>query len=189
MANADNGLVSPDKPGEQPGAPARTRAGKPAGPAFKPMQHEDMDPQEFAAMLDIYDDSFRNMAEGEVVKGTVLKVTDTRGRRRRRLQVRRPDSDSRVPRRERSGDRAGRRRRRRAARAHRGSRRPHRAVAREGREDEDLGRGREGLRRSQGRHRPRHRAHQGRSRGGHRRPRVPARARRSTCGRSATSMR
>ena len=28
-------------------------------------------------MLGIYDDSFRNMAEGEVVKGTVLKVTDT----------------------------------------------------------------------------------------------------------------
>jgi len=77
MANADNGLVSPEKPGEQPGAPARTRAGKPAGPAFKPMHHEDMDPQEFAAMLDVYDDSFRNMAEGEVVKGTVLKVTET----------------------------------------------------------------------------------------------------------------
>ncbi len=77
MANEVNGLVSPDKPGEQPGAPARTRAGKPAGPAFRPMHHEDMDPQEFAAMLDIYDDSFRNMAEGEVVKGTVLKVTDT----------------------------------------------------------------------------------------------------------------
>ena len=77
MANGDNGLVSPEKMGEQPGAPARTRAGKPAGPAFKPMHHEDMDPQEFAAMLGIYDDSFRNMAEGEVVKGTVLKVTDT----------------------------------------------------------------------------------------------------------------
>src|SRR4051812_15053952 len=77
MANEVNGLVSPDKPGEQPGAAARTRAGKPAGPAFKPMHHEDMDPQEFVAMLDIYDDSFRNMAEGEVVKGTVLKVTDT----------------------------------------------------------------------------------------------------------------
>src|SRR5215510_3756649 len=77
MANVDSGLVSPDKTGEQPGAPARTRAGKPAGPAFKPMHHEDMDPQEFAAMLDIYDDSFRNMAEGEVVKGTVLRVTDT----------------------------------------------------------------------------------------------------------------
>src|SRR5918996_211428 len=77
MANVDNGLATPEKVGEQPGAPARTRAGKPAGPAFKPMHHEDMDPKEFAAMLDIYDDSFRNMAEGEVVKGTVLKVTDT----------------------------------------------------------------------------------------------------------------
>src|SRR5947207_7248316 len=77
MANVENGLVSPDKTGEQPGAPARTRAGKPAGPAFKPMHHEDMDPQEFAAMLDIYEYSFVNMAEGEVVKGTVLKVTNT----------------------------------------------------------------------------------------------------------------
>jgi small subunit ribosomal protein S1 len=77
MANAENGVVSPEKTGDQPGAPARTRAGKPAGPAFKPMHHEDMDPQEFAAMLDIYDDSFRNMAEGAVVKGAVLKVTDT----------------------------------------------------------------------------------------------------------------
>src|SRR5215813_3071649 len=77
MANVDNGLVSPEKPGEQPGGPARTRAGKLAGPAFKPMHHDDVDPKEFEAMLGIYDDSFRNMAEGEVVKGTVLKVTET----------------------------------------------------------------------------------------------------------------
>src|SRR3954466_13801982 len=77
MANVDSGLVSPEKTGEQPVAPGRTRSGKPAGPAFKPMHHEDMDPQDFAAMLGIYDESFRNMAEGEVVKGTVLKVTDT----------------------------------------------------------------------------------------------------------------
>src|SRR5687767_5269205 len=77
MANADNGLVTPDTtPGVQP-APGRTRSGKPAGPAFKPMQHEDMDPKDFASMLEAYDESFRNMAEGEVVKGTVLKVTDT----------------------------------------------------------------------------------------------------------------
>jgi small subunit ribosomal protein S1 len=76
MANAENGLVSPEMTGGQPGAPGRTRAGKPAGPAFKPMHHEDMDPAEFASMLEAYDDSFRNMAEGEVVKGTVLKVTD-----------------------------------------------------------------------------------------------------------------
>ena len=76
MANADNGLVSPESAGGQPGAPGRTRSGKPAGPAFKPMHHEDMDPKEFASMLEAYDDSFRNMAEGEVVKGTVLKVTE-----------------------------------------------------------------------------------------------------------------
>src|SRR5215213_2657913 len=34
-----------------------------------------VDAQEYAALLDLYDNSFRNMAEGEVVKGTVLKVT------------------------------------------------------------------------------------------------------------------
>jgi small subunit ribosomal protein S1 len=78
MANADNGMATPEiSTGIQPGAPGRTRSGKPAGPAFKPMHHEDMDPKEFASMLEAYDDSFRNMAEGEVVKGTVLKVTDS----------------------------------------------------------------------------------------------------------------
>jgi len=34
------------------------------------------DPQEYARLLDLYDNSFRNIAEGEVVKGTVLKVTE-----------------------------------------------------------------------------------------------------------------
>src|SRR3954463_4925145 len=34
-----------------------------------------MDPEEYARLLDTYDSSFRNIAEGEVVKGTVLKVT------------------------------------------------------------------------------------------------------------------
>ena len=77
MANVHNGVVTPEKGSDQPAATARTRAGRPAGPAFKPMHHEGMDPKEFAAMLNIYDDSFRNMAEGEVVKGTVLQVTET----------------------------------------------------------------------------------------------------------------
>jgi len=36
---------------------------------------EQLDPAEFAKLLDVYDNSFRNIAEGEVVKGTVLKVT------------------------------------------------------------------------------------------------------------------
>ncbi len=37
---------------------------------------DEMDPAEFSRLLDLYDNSFRNIAEGEVVKGTVLKVTD-----------------------------------------------------------------------------------------------------------------
>jgi small subunit ribosomal protein S1 len=44
----------------------------------KPLQREDdaqIDPEDYARLLDIYDSSFRNIAEGEVVKGTVLKVT------------------------------------------------------------------------------------------------------------------
>jgi len=36
---------------------------------------EQIDPMEYAQLLDVYDSSFRNIAEGEVVKGTVLKVT------------------------------------------------------------------------------------------------------------------
>ena len=36
-----------------------------------------MDPQEYARLLEFYDTSFRNIAEGEVVKGTVVKVTPT----------------------------------------------------------------------------------------------------------------
>ncbi|MBL8135897.1 MAG: 30S ribosomal protein S1 [Acidobacteria bacterium] len=35
-----------------------------------------MDPAEFSRLLDLYDNSFRNIAEGEVVKGTVLKVNE-----------------------------------------------------------------------------------------------------------------
>jgi small subunit ribosomal protein S1 len=43
-------------------------------PGFSP-QDDQVDPQEYARLLDLYDSSFRNIAEGEVVKGTVLKVT------------------------------------------------------------------------------------------------------------------
>src|SRR5262250_2919605 len=42
----------------------------------RPRDEDDqIDPTEYARLLDIYDNSFRNIAEGEVVKGTVLKVT------------------------------------------------------------------------------------------------------------------
>src|SRR3982750_31940 len=36
---------------------------------------ESVDPQEYARLLDLYDNSFRNIAEGEVVKGSVVIVT------------------------------------------------------------------------------------------------------------------
>ena len=42
----------------------------------RPREDDDqIDPDEYARLLDSYDNSFRNIAEGEVVKGTVLKVT------------------------------------------------------------------------------------------------------------------
>ncbi|MES1256713.1 MAG: 30S ribosomal protein S1 [Acidobacteriota bacterium] len=42
----------------------------------RPRDDDDqIDPDEYAKLLDSYDNSFRNIAEGEVVKGTVLKVT------------------------------------------------------------------------------------------------------------------
>ena len=44
---------------------------------FSQRDDDQLDPQEHARMLDLYDSSFRNLAEGEVVKGTVLKVTDS----------------------------------------------------------------------------------------------------------------
>ena len=43
---------------------------------IRPREDDDqIDPADYARLLDSYDNSFRNIAEGEVVKGTVLKVT------------------------------------------------------------------------------------------------------------------
>src|SRR5574341_1630762 len=36
-----------------------------------------MDPEEYERLLDMYDVSFKNFAEGEVVRGVVLQVSDT----------------------------------------------------------------------------------------------------------------
>jgi small subunit ribosomal protein S1 len=38
---------------------------------------ETLDPAEYARLLDLYDKSFRNISEGEVIEGTVLKVSST----------------------------------------------------------------------------------------------------------------
>ena len=98
---------------------------KPQGGAID----ESIDPQEYARLLDLYDSSFRNIAEGEVVKGTVLKVTPSEvivdvGYKSEGIIA----IDEFVD--ETGADhRAARRHRRRPARAHRGSRRLRRALA------------------------------------------------------------
>ncbi len=67
------------KPASDPqvaSAPVTRATGKQVMKTTSPWgQDEDADPQEYARLLDLYDNSFRNLAEGEVVKGTVLKVT------------------------------------------------------------------------------------------------------------------
>ena len=56
----------------------QTAKPKPGSSGFTSMHNDsDMDPQEFARLMELYDTSFRNLAEGEVVKGTVVKVTPT----------------------------------------------------------------------------------------------------------------
>src|SRR5579872_3154603 len=79
MANVDNENI----PGAAGGGVATTerperseRTDRGGGLKVRPRDEDDqIDPAEFARLLDIYDNSFRNIAEGEVVKGTVLKVT------------------------------------------------------------------------------------------------------------------
>jgi small subunit ribosomal protein S1 len=59
-------------------APVKQSSGRQTLKTTSPWGHDsDVNPEEYARLLDLYDNSFRNIAEGEVVKGTVLKVTDT----------------------------------------------------------------------------------------------------------------
>ena len=56
--------------------PARGERGDRRRLKVWPREDQDqMDPGEYAQLVDVYDSSFRNIAEGEVVKGTILKVT------------------------------------------------------------------------------------------------------------------
>ena len=75
MANVEDD----NTPAPSGGAPSATldRDNRGALKARPRDDDEQMDPAEFARLLDAYDSSFRNIAEGEVVKGTVLKVTPT----------------------------------------------------------------------------------------------------------------
>src|SRR5215211_5667162 len=68
MTQADDPKSNPTRGGGAAGTAEKTTV-------FARMDGDNIDPQEYAALLDLYDNSFRNIAEGEVVKGTVLKVT------------------------------------------------------------------------------------------------------------------
>jgi small subunit ribosomal protein S1 len=56
-------------------APSRSGPGNHLTP-MRSDDDDDVDSQDYARLLDLYDTSFRNIAEGEVVKGTVLQVTE-----------------------------------------------------------------------------------------------------------------
>jgi len=72
MANVDN--ISTSDPAA-PAAASQTKGGEAEPMAGKVDPDHGVDPAEYARLLDMYDTSFRNISEGEVVKGTVLKVT------------------------------------------------------------------------------------------------------------------
>src|SRR5512142_1466161 len=62
-------VMSPITAKNASAAPAEAEPAEPREPAF--------DPEEYERLLDMYDVSFRNFAEGEVVRGVVLRVSDS----------------------------------------------------------------------------------------------------------------
>src|SRR5580704_11752637 len=75
MANVEDDNTS-GRSGPGAGTLDRATRGDRGGLKARPREDDDpLDPAEYARLLDAYDNSFRNIAEGEVVKGTVLKVT------------------------------------------------------------------------------------------------------------------
>src|ERR1044072_3994371 len=75
MANVDD-EKTPAGGGAAVATGDRLERGERGGLNARPReQDEQMDPNAFEVLLKAYDNSFRNIAEGEVVKGTVLKVT------------------------------------------------------------------------------------------------------------------
>jgi small subunit ribosomal protein S1 len=82
MANV-NSASGTDMEGGTTDPDLQHKGGEPTPPAVTKVMMDpggdqpDTDSAEYAQLLDFYDSSFRNIAEGEVVKGTVLKVTDS----------------------------------------------------------------------------------------------------------------
>src|SRR6187549_3071345 len=79
MANVeDERTSSPSTARGGTGTLERAERAERGAERMKVLPREDdvqIDADEYSRLLDVYDNSFRNIAEGEVVKGTVLKVT------------------------------------------------------------------------------------------------------------------
>ena len=58
-------------------AQAGTAAAKNKTMVMTPLSEDAVDPEEYARLLAMYEGSFRNISEGEVIKGTILKVSST----------------------------------------------------------------------------------------------------------------
>ena len=76
MVSADDAVkVEPTQGGDSDVALSADTAALPTEAA--PADDAPRDPEEYARLLELYDSSFRNLAEGEVIKGTVLKVSSS----------------------------------------------------------------------------------------------------------------
>src|SRR5688500_18313454 len=75
MGNVDDERTQKEAVPEVAGAATRAGGKRQGRGVLTPCTADDADPSEVARMFAIYDNSFRNMAEGEVMKLTVLNVT------------------------------------------------------------------------------------------------------------------
>ncbi len=79
MSNVDDvAKVAPDKGSEAVVSvenPAKSAAS--LIPLVQPQDNDEIDPTEYQRLLDMYESSFRNLSEGEVIKGSVLKVSSS----------------------------------------------------------------------------------------------------------------
>ena len=76
MANPDSGVATPEMTSNPESSPGGSiRSGKPKKPLLKPM-NQDVDSEDYRELLELYDNTFKNFTEGEVVKGTVMQVSN-----------------------------------------------------------------------------------------------------------------
>ena len=77
MANPDSVVATPEMANNQESSPGNSvsRSGKVKGPSLKPM-NQAVDSEDYRQLIELYDSTFKNFTEGEVVKGTVMQVSN-----------------------------------------------------------------------------------------------------------------